>query len=249
MRTTLCVATLAIATLVANGAILNYDSNDINAGGTAASMPVQSHAAGISVSDMTRGPAFGGSGGHSLDAFGAHFRGDETTTLAEAVSDGNYFSWTVTPDAGFSVSYDSVDFWHFLPERESGDAVFSSTVISLLTSATGFAEGDLLDQIDLNVQLGDGSNFGPLSFDVSGVAALQAASAPVEFRLYMHDLYAIGQTVAGRPNFWENRAIGTDDGEPGASNALSMEGTVIPEPLSASLLLLGAAAIRSRRRG
>jgi hypothetical protein len=237
--------TLTVSIAVQAELLLNFDTNE---SGSTNNLPVAEQAAGLTVSDLTRGSGLKGSSGHSADAFGNSFGGASCTGVAQAVADDRYITWTVTPNAGQFVNFSNLSMWAFVSERTSADTVFWNPYYSLFADAIGFSAGDMIDQIDTEVQVTSPNTLGPFDIDLSGVTELQGVSSPVEFRLYINNKWARGTVTNNRPNMYENVGIGTDDGMAGASNALYMTGVVVPEPALGLATVMLAALLYRRMR-
>ena len=253
MQRTLFVALLALTVTVAAKAevLLNYNTTNT---GNIAAMPVEGTASEVSCSDMTRGSGLGATSGHSLDAFGSNLKGSGARTSLWNSFQGNcYFTWTVTPDNPLHpVSFTGFTFYAFVPENTSGGTgIYWNPMFGLFSDATGLSStGDVIALVDSDVQLGQPSSKGPYAVDLSGETELQGVTTAVAFRLYYYSKYATGETVAGRPNFWENIGIGADDGVfPNALSGLYMTGFVIPEPATAALAAVTLVALLRRRMG
>ena len=151
-------------------------------------------------------------------------------SLEYAVDVGNdYFSFTVAPDAGQTANYDNI-FTRFVMNAGSSDASMNYT---LMSSQTGFTTNSASILGSLNIatlQAVEGYNpsVHETDFDVSGVAALQNVATSTEFRIYLWKDYGGNRLGIGKT--W-SAATGDD---------LRVDGTVIPEP--ATLSLLGFAA-------
>lgn len=153
------------------------------------------------------------------------------TSLSGAVTDGDYASFALSPQTGFSMSLSGIDFTVRLPEAgwntgtsrylwqyKIGDGSFVDIGSPLALSGTWDTNG--VAQPALNL---------------SGISALQNLTEPVEFRLYAWGTG--GQFVFGRQS----------------GNDLTLNGTVfaVPEPGRAGLLAVAAlagSALRRRRR-
>ncbi|MEA2068349.1 MAG: PEP-CTERM sorting domain-containing protein [Verrucomicrobiota bacterium] len=95
-----------------------------------------------------------------------------------------------------------------------------------MSSLTGFTASDGLDTLDVSATIG-GANYGEGTFDLSGVSALQtvAAGTVVEFRMYAH-------TTSGQmTRMGVGEAWGPDRDD------MTLNGTVIPEPATLTLLV------------
>jgi hypothetical protein len=201
--------------------------------------PATSSTAGLTVTDLGFSPAiFGDSNGGTVEnsLSSAYFNNNAPTTLAEAISDGYYHTFTITVDPGYTLDLSgfSASTW---AGTDSGNDY-------LLTSATGFTSTDSLGD-GANVNKYDTSNGGPngtfptltpWTADLSSVASLQdltTTSGPIEFRIYEVD---------------------SDSGYDQGEFTVSLQGTVTattPEPATYALMLTGAAmlvAFRIRRR-
>ena len=103
------------------------------------------------------------------------------TSLSDAISSTHYYSFTVAPNAGKQVDYSDVFTRVTLNDSQSAGA---SLRIVLMSSATGFTDGDEIGSFVATTQPGMVSTI-TNSYDVSGVAALQNNPSEVEFRLYV----------------------------------------------------------------
>ena len=192
---------------------------------TDASVAVGSTATGVSSTDMTRL-----SGGNTdagwPDALVVK-RGDfgwvNELNLA-IVSDG-YFGFTITPNAGKTISYSDISLkWVMGINTQTATNRFE-----LLTSETGFTFEDGIGAT-LDTTGGAAFNNGSGNIVLSGVAALQNVATAVEFRLYFYDTGPNPTSRIGIGNAWSG----------GSADDFVVNGSVIPEP--ATLGLLGFAA-------
>ncbi|MBC8010708.1 MAG: PEP-CTERM sorting domain-containing protein [Burkholderiales bacterium] len=164
------------------------------------------------------------------------------TTFAQALTNGSYLMFSITPQAGYTVSLDSITFqaasgsnnatsdraFYLVAETAPANFTTGSTVLS--TDRTAFGGGTM------PIQAATATNTVPKDYNVSltGVSTMQSfgASTTQYFRLYL-------QTPSSA------QAITFDD--------IVLNGTVsaIPEPSSfaalAGLGALGCVAFRRRR--
>ena len=184
--------------------------------------------AGVSVSDLTNGigmpaPATNNAQGNPAPSLQFSF-GDVEANLAASVAADDYYSFTVTPAPAASVTYNqfNFDFW-----KTSGAGANVQAV--LFSSVDGFSVGDELGFGQLS---GNGAESGTwLPRSVSLGTLPTDITTPVEFRLVIHD--------AGATN--QNNQFRIDN--------IEVDATVIPEPASALLMLLGTGLLlRLRRR-
>lgn len=146
----------------------------------------------------------------------------DSDTLAESLSLGNYVSVTLKPNAN-SVSLSSLTFDHAFVNGAG-----TTSNVSVFTNLMGFAEGDVLDTFTFTTVTGDTAVTERTVDLATGLPELQGVTTDIELRLY----------------FWDNSDTGSrltviDD--------LQLNGTVVPEPGSVSLLLVAAGLILSRR--
>ena len=187
------------------------------------SAPVTTVDADMSSSDLTQGPRLTSTPGWP-DALASHGESWRMgPDIWNSVALGSYYSFTLTPDAGKTVSYDSVD------ARLAVNAGGADTDITfhLLSSQTGFTGNDALDSI--NILMPDPGDFVPAiygaTFDLSA-AGLTGISTATEFRIYVS--VASGGNRNGIGHTWSGMSDPDD---------LIVNGTVIPEPATLGLLV------------
>jgi hypothetical protein len=141
--------------------------------------------------------------------------GSAQTDVLGVLADSTYFSFTLTPDAGKSISIDSISF-----DGAAGTAGPSDRQFYLLSDKTTYTSGNVLSSastvtgsplLPYNTTTFD-QNF---SVTLSGNSAFQNITDSVTFRLYI-----------ATPENSQN--IGFDD--------ITVNGSVIPEPGSYALL-------------
>jgi len=206
--------------LAGSSASANTDMVDVNATATALVAPAMN------------------TNGGWLDALTVIQNNAGINTLATAISNDQYFSFTVTPNSGFSASFSSMDVLFSL----GANVQPAETQFSLLSSITGFTDTAAIDTFSGSAPA-SGLNAGSGSFDISGTSALQnvAGGGPaIEFRIYAHNTGANSMTRIG---------IGEGFATNGNSD-LVLNGTIaaVPEPSSISLLGIGLVAFLRRRR-
>lgn len=121
-------------------------------------------------------------------------------SLSAAIAAGDYFAFTVTPDAEVVTSYSNL----FLRFSVGANVRPATTVFTLMSSETGWTAADGIDTITA-VLPSDVSVVGTDTFDLTGESALQnvAAGTPVEFRIYAHNTGANPMTRIGIGHlFW-----------------------------------------------
>jgi len=111
------------------------------------------------------------SANHFVSVFTAG--GLDQTTLAGALADNDYFTFSVVPAAGRRYTAEHLTFRFF---QQHSDGYCS---IALMTSKTGFAEGD---EIAVMHRYAGGSL---LEFDISATSELRDVTDSVEYRLYI----------------------------------------------------------------
>lgn len=203
--------------------LATWEVNTVNAGSTnpfsattlASNVMSANLALGSGVSASTAADTFGGSNFNQI-------------SLSNAITGGDYISFSISPSIGYSISISSITF-------NSG---VSTTVTNfngnLLSSVTGFTSSDSLLTYSFSA-LGASAQ----SVTLSAISSLQNVTSAVEFRLYGF------RDTSGTSTFRIRNLSGND---------LVINGTasVIPEPSTFTFLagtaVLGLAAFRRRSR-
>jgi len=147
------------------------------------STPVDVVATDMSAGDLQLGPGLAGPASAWNNALDAYISDVATiTNLAEAIAHNRYYSFTVTPNEGKQANYTNVAVRVTLNDSASAGA---SVQVVLMSSATGFAEGDEIGSFTASTPAGEITDNGLINMDISGVAALQGNPSEVEFRLYV----------------------------------------------------------------
>ncbi len=185
--------------------------------------PAGSLAAHVAGGSLTLGS--GVSASNTSDFFSAN--GFNTTSLAAAISGGDYLSFTITPAAGYALNISSVSF------NSGVSSAVTNFNAALLSSTTGFNPAGVLHSYSFATTTPPTQ-----SITLSGTAALQNVTGALEFRLYGW------RDSAGTSTFRLRSLSGND---------LVVTGSVtaIPEPGTYAVLLgavaLAGAVIRRRR--
>lgn len=131
--------------------------------------PASSLAAQVAGGSLTFGS--GVSASSTTDFFSAN--GFNTTSLAAAITGGDYLSFTITPAAGYALNISSVSF------NSGVSSAVTNFNASLLSSATGFNPADALHSYSFATTTPPTQ-----SITLSGTTALQNVNGALEFRLY-----------------------------------------------------------------
>lgn len=156
-------------------------------------------------------------------ADGALFTGSsaDQTTQAGAVTNNDYFTFTITPGAGFTYSFSALQFK--LAFTSSNPAPESFFVRSSATGTTDLSIGTIT-----TTRTADGA-FQLFATDLSGIGALQNVTAAVEFRIYFYNPDGVTSTTGDR------------------IDKILLEATVIPEPSTYVMIGLGGALLAGGR--
>lgn len=151
------------------------------------------------------------------------------TTAGDAVTRGNFFSFTVTPDSGKAFDLSSLTYTSIHNPTAGGDTYANDVTMNFFVRSS-------VDSYAANVgsttSVGfstDGSTDTNVSVDLSG-ASFQNIADPTTFRLYAFESEEISNDQGAR---WDD---------------VTLNGAVIPEPFSATLLLGGFGALVFLRR-
>lgn len=120
-------------------------------------------------------------------------------SLASAISGGDYFTFTVTPDAQSVASYTNLHVRISL----GANVQPATTVFTFMSSLTGFTASDALAAFTNETTTA--STMGIVNnLDLGGIPALQnvTAGTAIEFRLYAHNIGANPMTRIGIGNAW-----------------------------------------------
>ncbi len=149
--------------------------------------------------------------------------GADSDTLAEALALGNYVTFTIETK-GNTVSFSELTFDHSFVNALVG----TSSSIAVMSSATGFSNGD---ELAVYTFTGNVGNSGPLTrtIDLSSEISLQNVTTDVEFRLYFYDNSDTGARYTAVDN-------------------IVLEGSAVPEPAGAGLLAAGVGVVTLWRR-
>ena len=232
--TTMAVVLVA-ATAVQADTIAAWDMSGVAA--SSASAPATTAGSGMSASSFAIGSGLAAV--NWPDAVGSFADWQISSSLEYAVDVGNdYFSFTLTPDAGKTASYDNI-YTRFVMNAGGADAAMNFT---LMSSQTGFTTNSSSILGSFNIAtLAAVEGYNPsvhtTDFDVSGVVALQNVATATEFRIYTWKDY--GGNRIGIGHTWSG--LSGDD--------LRVDGTVIPEPATLGLLgFVSAGMLWFRRR-
>ena len=173
-------------------------------------------ASGLHSAVMARGPGIPNPSPPATyaDTFAAV--GWDLLSLAEAISENQYFSITIMPEIGSSIDFSSLIFnW-----KEQNLSNSPAMTYAVFAGPVGFAVSDAIAVVDYTPSFA-GEVLSSGTIDLSTYSALQGVTSAVEFRVYG----------------WGCAAYNGTGGFTGTS-AFSVEGTVqaIPEPSSLALL-------------
>ncbi|MEA2068677.1 MAG: hypothetical protein U9P12_05710, partial [Verrucomicrobiota bacterium] len=190
---TAMLAVVAVATVRAETLALWENDNLVTATN---SNPVDTFDPDVSASDLALGGGFTAPSTTWLNALDAGL-GDAAgiTNLAAAIADNRYYSFSVTPNAGKQASYSNIATRVTLNSLTN---IGTSVSVVLMSSATGFTDGDEIGSFTASTPSTAATDNGLIDVDVSGVVALQDQPSEVEFRLYVvltgtaHNRIALG---------------------------------------------------------
>jgi len=211
MISSIAATVLVLATAAQAETLALWDNDNLVA--ATRSNAVNTVAADVSAGYLELGtglaaPGIGNDGtpwDNALDAFIY----DGVTSLATAIASGHYYSFSVTPDLDKQIDYGTV--FARITLNDAGDGAGSSVQVVLMSSATGFADGDEIGSFVATHAPGQGATDVTVttnSFDISGVGALQDQPSAIEFRLYIVPLGGSYSRVAVGHIF---SVDGTDD--------------------------------------
>lgn len=144
---------------------------------------------------------------------------DGFTTANDANTGGNYFEFSIVADSGYTMSITSL----FFQAQRSNTGASNLVLRSSLDSFTA-------DLGTLNNFAGANATAG-LTTDLSGNSSFQNVSGTITFRV-------IGYTGA----------TGGSTGFEGTGNDIAVFGTVVPEPGTAAMIVMGLGALIYARR-
>ncbi|MDX2037820.1 MAG: PEP-CTERM sorting domain-containing protein [Isosphaeraceae bacterium] len=222
----ICLASAAIALPKGSaqaGNLVVYDLAGVSAGESLRQNPTFV-APGLSASSLSPGAGLTADGRTFAYAFTDWTRSDSPDT-------DDYIAFTVTPDAGNSVTFETISLRLF----SASNLPPGPRMWELRGSGDGFATSTLLADF-----ASDGNSFtaGPLS-----LAALGTTASAVEFRLYGYEAGASFAVdgLANDPAF---------PNPPGVvlTGTVQPAGVVVPEPSSVVLLCAGGLTLLAGRR-
>ena len=197
---------------------------DVNAKTASANNPLAASTLDLRLSAATLTLGSGVTASATASTFGAS--GFDKTSLASALSAGDYLSFTVTPASGSSFSLSSMTLLFGVA------TAVTNFNVALASSASGFNAGNELWSLSFNT-----ASPAAQTIALASVSTLQNSAAAVEFRLYGW------RDITGTTTFRIRDNSGGD---------LSISGTTsaIPEPAAYAALvgLAGLALVAWRKR-
>ena len=217
-------ALLALSIGQASAAIIaeyNFNSSNLLSSDSESNTTAGSISSGAGIlggTDLSTNRGNGGTAAIYIKYSDLYPQNSGVKTLADAITDELYYSFTVTPDAG-----QSIDFTTFTAyiDKNGGGAIFG---YYLLSSIDGFTTSDVIDSDE-----GHGTNIRNINLDVSSLTGVTTAT---EFRLYIRT---------------DNFTNGSNDFD-FDDVVLNGTVTAIPEPSALALFGLGGLMLLRRRR-
>lgn len=204
------MAAIAVTTVQAETLAL-WENNDVVTATN--STPADSSALGVSAGNLELGPGLFAPSTTWPNALDAGINAN-ATNLAAAIANNHYFNFTVTPDTGKQMACSNV---FARVSLNSLTNIGTSVQIVLMSSATGFTDGDEITSFMASTP-SSAVTINTIDFDVSTVAELQDQPSAVEFRLYA--------VVAGTPGSYNRLALGHIFYDDTADDDVRVDGTV-----------------------
>lgn len=221
----LCLVLVGLVLVPASMAQMTLMTWDVNGVSESASSVLgATTVSGVSATaELTRGAGAGLPGSPANNAFGAS--GFASVSMADALADGDYFSFTISARDGFALSLTEVSYRMSITTNGPTNA-------ALFTNLGGFSAEQAVITYSITTAAGGGDRTVALS-------GLNDVQGPVEFRIY-----AWGSGTGTTDKFRFRNLVGADVAISGSISA-------VPEPSTYATLLglaaLGAVALRRRR--
>ena len=206
------VAVLIYAGSVSAETLVNWNNDGLSrTGGVASKAAPKFVGPFVESSDLTFGKSLKATAWpDSLTVYANSLERD----LAGAIAGDHYYTFTITPKDGKTVSYATI--FNRVAVNCGNLAAGASIKFVLMSSVTGFIAGNELGSfVASHPADNSGATTTTDTFDVSGTAALQNVAGPVEFRIY-------AVTADGVPNRMGYGHIFYQEGQ----DDLRIEGTV-----------------------